>query len=110
MIRLVLALAFAVILLMSGTGGAQVTTHSGTIIANHLNGEVPLRGPCIQTEPAAPTTWLCLYRTNRLYDEIREALRTAELLRQECLFGWSAIDAAGFAMLSILECSQRESG
>jgi hypothetical protein len=103
--RLVLASAFAVILVMSGTAAAQVEFHSGTITVYHLNSDVPGRGPCIQTEPAAPTTWICVYRTNPLYDELREALRTANTLRQECLFGWSTIDANGYAILSLLECS-----
>ena len=106
MIRTGLAAAFAALLLLSGTGAAQTMFHSGTIVANHLNGEVPLRGPCIRTEPAAPTTWICLYQSNTLYDETREALRTAQLLRQECLFSWNTLDAAGFAVLSALECAQ----
>jgi hypothetical protein len=106
MTRLVLALAFAVILVLSGTGAAQVTSHTGTITVYHLNSDVPVRGPCIQTEPAAPTTWICLYRTNALYDEIRETLRTAaDQLRQECLFGWTNVDAEGFAILTLLQCS-----
>ena len=106
MTRTGLTAAFAVLLLLSGTGAAQVMLHSGTITATHLNGEVPLRGPCIRTEPAAPTTWICLYQTNTVYDETREALQTAQLLRQQCLFSWSTVDVAGFAVLSTLECSQ----
>jgi hypothetical protein len=106
MIRTGLVAAFAALLLLSGTGAAQTMSHSGTIVANPLNGAVPLRGPCIRTEPAAPTTWICLYQSNTVYDETREALRTAQLLRQECLFSWSTLDAAGFAVLTALECDQ----
>jgi hypothetical protein len=105
MTRWVLASVFAVLLLLSGTGGAQVTSHIGTITAYHLNADALGRGPCIQTEPAAPTTWICLYRASPLYDELRETLRQADQLKWECLFGWTTLDGAGFAMLTVLECA-----
>jgi hypothetical protein len=107
MIRTGLVAAFATLLLLSGTGAAQTMFHNGAIVATNLNGEVPFRGPCIRTDPAAPTTWICLYQSNTVYDETREALRTAQLLRQECLFSWNTLDASGFAVLSALECAQR---
>jgi hypothetical protein len=99
------ASAVALVLLLNAPGGAQGTFHNGTVTVYHLNTEVPLRGPCVQTEPPAPTLWICLYRTNPLYDEMREVLRTADQLRRECLFGWTTVDDNGFAMLSLLECS-----
>jgi hypothetical protein len=100
-----LASAIALILLLHAPGGAQVNSHQGTVTTYHLNSEVPLRGPCLQTEPPAPTLWICLYRTNPLYNEMREVLRTADQLRRECRFGWSTVDDNGFALLSLLECS-----
>jgi hypothetical protein len=105
MTRLVLASAFAVILLLSGSGGAQVTSHIGTITAYHLNADVAARGPCIQTNPAAPTTWICLYRTSPLYEEMKETLRTADQLGQQCFFEWGTVDSTGFAVLNLLECA-----
>jgi hypothetical protein len=102
--RLVLASALAFTLLMSGTAFAQFTTHSGNMIVYHLNSQIQNRGPCIQTAPPAPTTWICLYRADPLYLEIRELLRDANELGRDCLFGWTATDANGFAMLNLLQC------
>ena len=104
MTRLVLALACAVLLLLSGTGGAQQTSHVGTIDIYHLNAAVTGRGPCVLTDPPAPTMWICLYRTSPLYDELREILREADQFKQQCLFGWNQVDGNGFAVLSLLEC------
>jgi hypothetical protein len=99
-----LAAAFAILLLLSGTGGAQETLHTGTIEAYHLNAAETGRGPCVLTDPAAPTTWICLYRTSPLYDELRETLREADQFNKQCVFGWTAADSNGFAVLSLLEC------
>jgi hypothetical protein len=104
MTRLVLTSAVAVILLLSGTGGAQETLHTGIIDAYHLNAAETGRGPCVLTDPAAPTTWICLYRTSPLYDELRETLREADQFNKQCVFGWSTTDGNGYAVLSLLEC------
>jgi hypothetical protein len=104
MTRLILTSAVAVILLLGGTGGAQETLHVGSIDAYHLNATVTGRGPCVLTDPAAPTTWICLYRTSPLYDELRETLREADQFNKQCVFGWSMTDGNGYAVLSLLEC------
>ena len=102
--RLVLASALVSILLLNGIVFAQAEFHTGTIVVYHLNPDIPTRGPCIQTKPEAPTTWICLYRTGALYDETRELLRDANKLGRECTFQWSGTDAAGWAVLGLLEC------
>jgi hypothetical protein len=102
--RLVLASALVSILLINGTVFAQGQFHRGTIVAYHLNPDVPARGPCVQTEPEAPTTWICLYRTGTLYEETRELLRDANQLGRECTFEWTSTDADGWAVLRLLEC------
>ena len=102
--RLVLASALACLLLLTGPVGAQFTFHTGNIVVYHLNSQVPNRGPCVQTLPAAPTTWICLSKTDPLYQEIRALLRDANELGRECAFGWTSTDANGFAVLTLLQC------
>jgi hypothetical protein len=102
--RLVLASTLMFILLMNGTVFAQFATHEGNITTYHLNSLVSGRGPCVQTDPPAPTTWICLYTANPLYTELRELLRSANELGRECLFGWTSVDAGGFAILGLLDC------
>jgi hypothetical protein len=103
--RVVLASALAFTLLMNGIAFAQFTQHAGNIVVYHLNSTVMNRGPCVQTVPPAPTNgWICLYKTDPLYLEIRELLRDANDLGRECIFGWLLTDANGFAILSLLQC------
>ena len=104
--RFGLAAVVALLLVMAGTGGAQETLHTGTIVTYHLNSDVPGRGPCVQMEPPLPGDWLCLYRLNALYDDFREVLRSAYQLRSECVFGWNTVDDQGFHVLSLVECSR----
>jgi hypothetical protein len=104
--RLGLAAVVALLLMMTGTAGAQETLHTGTIVTYHLDSDVPGRGPCVQLEPPLPATWLCLYRPNPLYEDFRDALRSAYQLRSACVFGWKTVDAQGFHVLSLVECAR----
>jgi hypothetical protein len=102
--RLVFASTLMFILLMNGTVFAQFTTHDGNITTYHVNSQVAGRGPCVTTDPPAPTTWICLSTADPLYTEIRELLRSANELGRECSFGWTSVDTNGFAVLTLLDC------
>jgi hypothetical protein len=103
----ILTSVLVMILVPASTGSAQETTHTGTIVTYHLDGDVPGRGPCVQTEPPVSGGWICLYRPNPLHEEFREALRAAFQFRSECVFGWQTVDAQGFPSLTLLTCARR---
>ncbi len=83
--RLVLASVLACLLLLTGPVFAQFTFHTGNIVIYHLNSQVPNRGPCVQTLPAAPTTWICLYKTDLISLQTQPSLcRGASHRRSAC--------------------------
>lgn len=100
-----LSVAAALGCLLATSGTAMAATHSGTISLYHLNGTFPGRGVCVQTVPALPTTWACIYKTNALYEEITELLLQGFLSQRACKIWWNTLDPNALAIIYAVECS-----
>ena len=83
---------------------ALAATHQGTVSIYHLNGNVVGRGVCIQTFPAMPNTWACLWKSNPLYAEITAMLLEGFISGKSCTLYWNSVDASGHNVLFAAEC------
>ncbi len=94
--------AGSVLLLTSAT--AFAATHTAKLSLYHLNSDVGGRGVCVQTLPAMPNTWACLWKSNPLYTEIATLLLHAHLANQTCSITWKSADAHGWNLITQVEC------
>jgi hypothetical protein len=76
----------------------------GKITTYHLNGNVAGRGACVQTTPALPGTWGCVWYSNQLYKELNELLREAYFSGKTCTIAWNEDDYFGLHLISVVEC------
>ena len=91
-----------VVLLAGGTASAAEQT--AKISLYHLNSAISGRGVCVQTQPAMPNTWACLWKSNPLYTEISTLLLQAYLTNRTCTISWNGPDPSGWNLISIVEC------
>jgi hypothetical protein len=95
-------LAGSVLLLTSAP--AFAATHTAKISLFHLNSAVHGRGVCVQTQPAMPNTWACLWKNNPLYTEITDLLRDAYVTNKTCSITWDKPDPNGWNLVALVEC------
>lgn len=100
--QLSIVTAIFVSTLMNGFTFAASST--GSIKTYHLNGLISGRSSCIQTNPVLPTTWVCLYLTNPLHQEIDTLLLNAYLYGKTCTISWSTTDSSGYGKIDWLSC------
>lgn len=91
--------------LLATSGTALADSHGGTISLYHLNSAIAGRGVCIQTTPALPGTWACLWKSNPLYQEITTLLLNGFVFKRYCTISWTSMDSSGFPIIDLAECS-----
>ena len=101
-IRIAALLLGSAFLLASAS--AFAANHTGRISLYHLNSGVAGRGVCIQTAPAMPNTWACLWKNNPLYSEMSELMLQAHVNNRSCTISWNGPDPNGWNLISIVEC------
>lgn len=79
-------------------------SHTGKIALYHLNSDVAGRGVCVQTLPAMPNTWACLWKNNPLYSEISALLLAGYVNNRTCTITWNTADPNGWNLIAIAEC------
>ena len=98
------AAVFAGSVFMLTGATAFAATHTARLSLYHLNSTVSGRGVCVQTQPAMPNTWACLWKNNPLYTEMSALLLHAYLSNKTCSITWEQPDANGWNLITLVEC------